>query len=67
MSLYGALFGGVSGLRAQSSKIGVISDNIANVNTIGYKQGSASFQTLVVNSSSAGSYQTGGCPWQHAA
>lgn len=60
MSLYGALFGGVSGLRAQSSKIGVISDNIANVNTIGYKQGTASFQTLVVNSSSAGSYQTGG-------
>lgn len=60
MSLYGALFGGVSGLRAQSSKIGVISDNIANVNTIGYKQGTATFQTLVVNSNSAGSYQTGG-------
>lgn len=60
MSLYGALFGGVSGLRAQSSKIGVISDNIANVNTIGYKQGQATFQTLVVNSSGGVSYQTGG-------
>lgn len=60
MSLYGALFGGVSGLKAQSSKIGTISDNIANVNTIGYKQASAVFSSLVVNSSSAVSYQTGG-------
>ncbi len=60
MSLYGALFGGVSGLRAQSSKIGVISDNIANVNTIGYKGGTAKFSSLVVNSNAAGSYQTGG-------
>lgn len=60
MSLYGALFGGVSGLRAQSSKIGIISDNIANVNTIGYKQGVATFQTLVVNSNTEGTYQPGG-------
>lgn len=60
MSLYGALFGGVSGLSAQSSRIGVISDNIANVNTVGYKQGQATFETLVVNSSNASSYQTGG-------
>ncbi|MFZ4540909.1 MAG: flagellar hook-basal body complex protein [Rickettsiales bacterium] len=60
MSLYGALFGGVSGLKAQSSKIGTISDNIANVNTIGYKQATATFSSLVVNTSSAVSYQTGG-------
>lgn len=60
MSLYGALFGGVSGLSAQSSKIGTISDNIANTNTIGYKQATATFSSLVVNSSSAVSYQTGG-------
>lgn len=61
MSLYGALFGGVSGLRAQSSKIGAISDNIANVNTVGYKQSTATFQTLVVNTAGgAGTYQTGG-------
>lgn len=60
MSLYGALFGGVSGLRAQSSKIGAISDNIANVNTVGYKQSTATFQTMVVNQGGSGSYQTGG-------
>ena len=60
MSLYGALFGGVSGLKAQSNKIGTISDNIANVNTNGYKQATTNFSSLVVNSSSAVSYQTGG-------
>ena len=60
MSLYGALFGGVSGLNAQASKIGVISDNIANVNTVGYKQSTATFSSLVVNASSQVSYQTGG-------
>ena len=61
MSLYGALFGGVSGLKSQSSSIGIISDNISNVNTIGYKQATGTFQTLVVNSTAnSGSYQTGG-------
>ena len=60
MSLYGALFGGVSGLRAQSSKIGAISDNIANSNTIGYKRSSTVFQTLVINDGNTGAYQTGG-------
>ncbi len=60
MSLYGALFGGVSGLTAQSSKIGAISDNIANVNTVGYKEADATFSSLVVNSASNVSYQTGG-------
>ncbi len=60
MSLYGALFGGVSGLQAQSSKIGVVSDNIANVNTVGYKEAEALFETLVVNSTSNVAYQTGG-------
>lgn len=60
MSLYGALFGGVSGLKAQSSRIGAISDNIANVNTIGYKQARAAFSTLVVNGGGGVSYQTGG-------
>lgn len=60
MSLYGALFGGVSGLNGQSSKIAVVSDNIANVNTIGYKESEALFETLVLNSSSTVSYQTGG-------
>lgn len=62
MSLYGALFAAVSGLKAQASKIGVISDNIANVNTIGYKQASTQFETLVVNNnfSATSAYSPGG-------
>ncbi len=60
MSLYGALFGAVSGLSAQSSKIGVISDNIANSSTIAYKEGKAVFESLVINASTEGIYQTGG-------
>lgn len=50
MGLFGALFAGVSGLDSQSNKIGIISNNISNVNTVGYKQGQASFDTLVVPS-----------------
>ena len=60
MSLYGALYAGVSGIRAQGSKIGIISDNIANVNTVGYKQGQAQFETLVTNTGATSSYSPGG-------
>jgi flagellar hook protein FlgE len=60
MSLYGALFAGVGGLKAQGTKIGIISDNIANVNTTGYKATKAAFETLVVNSSANVSYAPGG-------
>lgn len=50
MSLYGAMFSGVSGLSAQSQALGMISDNISNVNTVGYKTTKASFSTLVTKS-----------------
>ncbi len=50
MGLFGALFAGVSGLDSQSNKIGIISNNISNVNTVGYKQGQATFDSLVVPS-----------------
>ena len=60
MSLYGALYSGVSGLKSQSSKIAVISDNISNVNTIGYKQGQAQFETLVTAQAVSTAYSPGG-------
>ena len=60
MSIYGALFAGVSGLAAQSNAMGMISDNIANVNTTGYKGTSARFSTLVAQSSSSTLYAPGG-------
>ncbi len=65
MSLYGALFAGVSGITAQSNKLGIISDNIANVNTVGYKEGSALFETLVTNSAGGGAYSPGGVLGAH--
>lgn len=60
MSIYGAMFSGVSGLASQSQAMGMIADNISNVNTIGYKRTRAEFSTLVTSSSSASSYSPGG-------
>lgn len=60
MSLYGAMFSGVSGLSSQSSAMGAIADNIANVNTIGYKGTSVSFSTLVTKQTATTNYAPGG-------
>ena len=60
MSLYGAKLSGVSGLNAQSQALGMISDNISNVNTVGYKTSKASFSTLVTRQSLASFYAPGG-------
>lgn len=60
MSLYSALYAGVSGLSAQSSAMATVADNITNVNTIGYKGTSAQFQSLVTGGSLASSYSAGG-------
>ena len=60
MSIYGALFTGVSGLAAQSNAIGMISDNIANVNTTGYKGTQAHFSTVVAQSGIPNLYNPGG-------
>ena len=47
MSLFGSLFTGVSALSAQSQAMGMISNNIANVNTNGFKKGRAVFEDLL--------------------
>ncbi len=60
MSLFGALASGVSGLTAQSSALGAISDNITNINTIGYKNTLVNFQTLVTRQTSTTFYSAGG-------
>jgi flagellar hook protein FlgE len=60
MSIYGAMFAGVSGLTAQSNALGMISDNIANVNTIGYKGTSARFSTLVTQAATQTTHTPGG-------
>lgn len=51
MSLFGTLFTGTSGLAAQSRSMAVISENVANVSTVGYKGGISNFASLVVNPS----------------
>ena len=37
MSIYSSLFIGASGLRVNEAALGIIGDNIANMNTVGYK------------------------------
>jgi flagellar hook protein FlgE len=60
MSIYGAMFSGVSGIAAQSQAMGMIADNISNVNTVGYKTNRAAFSTLVTQSGIAAKYSPGG-------
>ena len=54
MSLYGALLTGVSGLDANSLALSITSSNIANVNTVGYKDSTANFSTILAGTGQAG-------------
>jgi flagellar hook protein FlgE len=60
MSLSGALSSAISALNSQSQALSIISDNIANAQTTGYKTNTAMFEDLVTSSSSASSYSSGG-------
>ena len=53
MSLFGAMNTAVSGLSAQSSAFGNISDNVANSQTIGYKRVDTSFIDYLTTSTAA--------------
>lgn len=58
-----AMYSGVAGLKAHQSKMDVIGNNIANVNTWGYKSMDTSFKESIysmINSGSAGSTANGG-------
>ena len=60
MSLYSALYAGVSGLSAQSSAMATVADNITNINTVGYKSVEAQFRSLVTDGTIVTSYSAGG-------
>jgi flagellar hook protein FlgE len=71
MSIFGAMFSGVTGLHAQSAQsqaLGMIADNISNMNTVGYKGTSARFFSLVTQAASRTTFTPGGVsssPAQH--
>jgi flagellar hook protein FlgE len=58
MSLYGVMRTGGSGMTAQSNKLSTVADNIANVNTTGYKRASTEFSSLILKSGT-GNYNSG--------
>ncbi len=49
-----AMYSGVSGLRAEGEALGVVGDNIANVNTVGFKGQRVVFQDVLGHSILAG-------------
>ncbi|WND02735.1 flagellar hook-basal body complex protein [Temperatibacter marinus] len=55
-----SLAAGVSGLQSFSEAVGVIADNITNVNTVGYKESRSRFSTLVTETAAIASYSPGG-------
>ena len=61
MSLTSGLFSGISGLSALGNSMTVIGDNIANVNTVGFKESRVTFQDVLSQTvaTTAGSAQVG--------
>ncbi len=59
MSITSAMFTGVNGMKAQSEAMGVISNNISNVNTIGYKDARTIFSDLLSQSIGHNNSQVG--------
>ena len=58
MSLYSSFYASLSGLSANSGMLGVIGNNLSNLNTVGYKGSSSAFQDLF--NASLGSNGTSG-------
>jgi len=60
MSLNSAMQAGVSGLVANSAALSTVSNNIANVNTVGFKQGETDFESLVTSTAGDNQLNSGG-------
>lgn len=60
MSINSAMLAGASGLRANASSLAAISDNIANVNTVGFKRLRNDFTALLTSQNRATTYSAGG-------
>ena len=59
MSLFGSLNIGVAGLAANSAALSATSSNIANVNTVGYKQATTNFSTFLNSTGIGGGASAG--------
>lgn len=59
MGLFGSLFTGVSALFAQSQNTAIISNNIANISTTGFKRSEAAFNSLVTSESRLATFSPG--------
>lgn len=60
MSLYSALFAGVSGLAAEANAMAAVADNISNINTTGYKAVESQFSSMVGDGRASSTYLAGG-------
>ena len=60
MSINSAILAGVAGLAANTSALSAISENIANVNTVGYKRAGVDFEALVTAANGVTGYSAGG-------
>jgi flagellar hook protein FlgE len=60
MSINSAILAGVAGLSANTSALSAISENIANVNTVGYKRAGVDFEALVTAANGVSGYSAGG-------
>ena len=55
MALTGAMSAGISGLKAHMDALTVVGNNVANVNTAGYKPGRVTFKESIYSTQAAGS------------
>lgn len=55
MALTGAMSAGISGLKAHMDALTVVGNNVANVNTYGYKPGRVTFKESIYSTQAAGS------------
>lgn len=58
MSLYGVMYTSISGMAAQANRLSTVAENVANVNTNGYKRSSAQFASLLLREF-GGNYESG--------
>lgn len=59
MSILRAMYSGVSGISAEGQALGVVGDNIANVNTVGFKSQRAIFEDILGRTVGSGSRSSG--------